>query len=77
MEPLTIKSLGFLKWFQEDLKIIIIIIITAIIIIIVIINIIIITIIIITIILRTLVASPDKPQGLAVVNIIYLTMVVD
>ena len=54
MEPLTIKSLGFLKWFQEDLKIIII-----------------------TIILRTLVASPDKPQGLAVVNIIYLTMVVD
>ena len=74
MEQLTIKSLGFLKWFQEDLKIIIIIIITAIIIII---NIIIITIIIITIILRTLVASPDKPQGLAVVNIIYLTMVVD
>ena len=72
MEPLTIKSLGFLKWFQEDLKIIIIIIITAIIIIIIII-----TIIIITIILRTLVASPDKPQGLAVVNIIYLTMVVD
>ena len=71
MEPLTIKSLGFLKWFQEDLKIIIIIIITAIIIIIII------TIIIITIILRTLVASPDKPQGLAVVNIIYLTMVVD
>ena len=70
MEPLTIKSLGFLKWFQEDLKIIIIIIITAIIIIII-------TIIIITIILRTLVASPDKPQGLAVVNIIYLTMVVD
>ena len=69
MEQLTIKSLGFLKWFQEDLKIIIIIIITAIIIII--------TIIIITIILRTLVASPDKPQGLAVVNIIYLTMVVD
>ena len=61
MEQLTIKSLGFLKWFQEDLKIIIIII----------------TIIIITIILRTLVASPDKPQGLAVVNIIYLTMVVD
>ena len=76
MEPLTIKSLGFLKWFQEDLKIIIIIIITAIIIIIII-NIIIITIIIITIILRTLVASLDKPQGLAVVNIIYLTMVVD
>ena len=76
MEQLTIKSLGFLKWFQEDLKIIIIIIITAIIIIIII-NIIIITIIIITIILRTLVASPDKPQGLAVVNIIYLTMVVD
>jgi len=75
MEQLTIKSLGFLKWFQEDLKIIIIIIITAIIIIII--NIIIITIIIITIILRTLVASPDKPQGLAVVNIIYLTMVVD
>ena len=71
MEQLTIKSLGFLKWFQEDLKIIIIIIITAIIIIIII------TIIIITIILRTLVASPDKPQGLAVVNIIYLTMVVD
>ena len=69
MEQLTIKSLGFLKWFQEDLKIIIIIIITAIIIII--------TIIIITIIIRTLVASPDKPQGLAVVNIIYLTMVVN
>ena len=66
MEQLTIKSLGFLKWFQEDLKIIIII--TAIIII---------TIIIITIIIRTLVASPDKPQGLAVVNIIYLTMVVN
>ena len=71
MEQLTIKSLGFLKWFQEDLKIIIIIIITAIIIIIII------TIIIITIIIRTLVASPDKPQGLAVVNIIYLTMVVN